>query len=92
VFRQPRLAVVPPTSQLGARAPQWLSCYPLLVALGLDHRQSRAASARIPPSTSAALPVTPLPNLAGRSRAACGKASPARTGYTPAMHRLRIVP
>ena len=71
VFRRPRLGVVATLAQLGAWALQWLSCYILLVALGLDHQAGPAAAAAVlfAVNISAVLPATPA-NL-GVFQAAC---------------------
>jgi len=71
VFRQPRLAAVAITAQLSAWAIQWLSCYVLLVALGLDRRAGLAAAAAVlfAVNVTAVLPATPS-NL-GVFQAAC---------------------
>jgi phosphatidylinositol alpha-mannosyltransferase len=71
VFRQPRKAAVAVTFQLGAWAMQAVSCYLLLVALGLDHQASFAAAAAVlfAVNITAAIPATPA-NL-GVFQAAC---------------------
>ena len=71
VFRQPKLAAWATTAQLTAWAVQWLSCYVLLVALGLDGRAGMGAAAAVlfAVNVTAALPVTPS-NL-GVFQAAC---------------------
>jgi phosphatidylinositol alpha-mannosyltransferase len=71
VFRKPRLAAWATTTQLTAWAVQWLSCYVLLVALGLDERAGIGAAAAVlfAVNVTAALPVTPS-NL-GVFQAAC---------------------
>ncbi|MFL5819380.1 MAG: flippase-like domain-containing protein [Solirubrobacteraceae bacterium] len=71
VFRHPRLAVAASAAQLTAWAIQWLSCYVLLVALGLDQRAGLAAAAAVlfAVNVTAALPATPS-NL-GVFQAAC---------------------
>jgi phosphatidylinositol alpha-mannosyltransferase len=71
VFRRPKLGALAVTCQLGAWAIQWLSCYVLLVALGIDHRAGVAAAAAVlfAVNVTAALPVTPS-NL-GVFQAAC---------------------
>ncbi len=71
VFRRPRLAVEATAAQLTAWAIQWMSCYALLVALGLDHRAGVAAAAAVlfAVNVTAAVPVTPS-NL-GVFQAAC---------------------
>ncbi|MGZ8635121.1 MAG: flippase-like domain-containing protein, partial [Solirubrobacteraceae bacterium] len=71
VFRSPRLAAWATTTQLTAWAIQWLSCYVLLVALGLDQRAGIGAAAAVlfAVNVTAALPATPS-NL-GVFQAAC---------------------
>jgi phosphatidyl-myo-inositol alpha-mannosyltransferase len=71
VFRQPRLGGWAALVQLTAWAVQWLSCYVLLVALGLDERAGIGAAAAVlfAVNVTAALPATPS-NL-GVFQAAC---------------------
>ena len=71
VFRLPRLGAVAAVGQLGAWALQWVSCYVLLVALGLDHQAGIAAAAAVlfAVNITAVLPATPA-NL-GVFQAAC---------------------
>jgi phosphatidylinositol alpha-mannosyltransferase len=71
VFRRPRLGAVAAGAQLGAWALQWLSCYVLLVALGLGHQAGMAAAAAVlfAVNITAVLPATPA-NL-GVFQAAC---------------------
>ncbi|MFL5860412.1 MAG: glycosyltransferase [Solirubrobacteraceae bacterium] len=71
VFRRPKLGAVAAGAQLGAWALQWLSCYILLVALGLDHQAGIAAAAAVlfAVNITAVLPATPA-NL-GVFQAAC---------------------
>jgi phosphatidylinositol alpha-mannosyltransferase len=71
VFRKPRLGAWATAVQLTAWAVQWLSCYVLLVALGLDHQAGIGAAAAVlfAVNVTAALPVTPS-NL-GVFQAAC---------------------
>jgi phosphatidyl-myo-inositol alpha-mannosyltransferase len=71
VFRQPRLGAVAALAQFAAWALQWLSCYFLLVALGLDHQAGMAAAAAVlfAVNITAALPATPA-NV-GVFQAAC---------------------
>ncbi len=71
VFRQPRLGGEATVAQLGAWALQWLSCYVLLVALGLDARAGVGAAAAVlfAVNVTAVLPATPS-NL-GVFQAAC---------------------
>ncbi|HUO73754.1 MAG TPA: flippase-like domain-containing protein [Solirubrobacteraceae bacterium] len=71
VFRRPRLGAVASLSQLSAWGLQWLSCYLLLVALGLDRHAGIAAAAGVlfAVNITAVLPATPA-NL-GVFQAAC---------------------
>jgi phosphatidylinositol alpha-mannosyltransferase len=71
VFRHPRLGTWAAATQLAAWAIQWLACYALLVALGLDHKAGLGAAAAVlfAVNVTAALPVTPS-NI-GVFQAAC---------------------
>jgi phosphatidylinositol alpha-mannosyltransferase len=71
VFRRPRLGGTAAFAQLSAWAVQWLSCYVLLVALGLDDRAGIGAAAAVlfAVNVTAVLPATPS-NL-GVFQAAC---------------------
>jgi phosphatidyl-myo-inositol alpha-mannosyltransferase len=71
VFRDVRLGSTAIAAQLAAWALQWLSCYILLVALGLDHRAGLGAAAAVlfAVNVTAVLPATPS-NL-GIFQAAC---------------------
>ena len=71
VFRRPRLGGWAAATQLSAWAIQWLACYLLLVALGLDERAGLGAAAAVlfAVNVTAALPATPS-NL-GVFQAAC---------------------
>jgi phosphatidylinositol alpha-mannosyltransferase len=71
VFRRPRLGVVATAAQLGAWALQWLACWILLIALGLNHQAGIAAAAAVlfAVNITAVLPATPA-NL-GVFQAAC---------------------
>ena len=71
VFRHPRLGGWAAFNQLAAWAIQWLACYVLLVALGLDERAGLGAAAAVlfAVNVTAALPATPS-NL-GVFQAAC---------------------
>ena len=71
VFRRPKLGAWAATMQLSAWAVQWLACYLLLVALGLDDRAGIGAAAAVlfAVNVTAALPATPS-NL-GVFQAAC---------------------
>jgi phosphatidylinositol alpha-mannosyltransferase len=71
VFRKPKLGGWAALVQLTAWAIQWLSCYVLLVALGLDEHAGMGAAAAVlfAVNVTAALPATPS-NL-GVFQAAC---------------------
>jgi phosphatidylinositol alpha-mannosyltransferase len=72
VFRRPRLGAAAVTMQLGAWAVQLVSCYVLMVALGLDDRGAdlgAAAAVLFAVNVSAVLPVTP--SNVGVFQAAC---------------------
>jgi phosphatidyl-myo-inositol alpha-mannosyltransferase len=71
VFRDPKLGGTAIAAQLAAWALQWLSCYILLVALGLDHEAGLGAAAAVlfAVNVTAVLPATPS-NL-GIFQAAC---------------------
>jgi phosphatidylinositol alpha-mannosyltransferase len=71
VFRRPRLGLQAAAAQLTAWALQCLSCYVLLIALGLDQRTGIAAAAGVlfAVNITAVIPVTPA-NL-GVFQAAC---------------------
>ena len=71
VFRKPKLGAWAALMQLTAWAIQWLACYLLLVALGLDDQAGLGAAAAVlfAVNVTAALPATPS-NL-GVFQAAC---------------------
>jgi phosphatidyl-myo-inositol alpha-mannosyltransferase len=71
VFRKPKLGGWATLMQLSAWGIQWLACYVLLVALGLDERAGLGAAAAVlfAVNVTAALPATPS-NL-GVFQAAC---------------------
>ena len=71
VFRHPRLGAWAAFMQLTAWAVQWIACYALLVALGLDDRAGVGAAAAVlfAVNVTAVLPATPS-NL-GVFQAAC---------------------
>lgn len=71
VFRRPRLGSWAALNQFAAWALQWLACYALLVALGLDQQAGLAAAAAVlfAVNVTAVLPATPS-NL-GVFQAAC---------------------
>jgi phosphatidylinositol alpha-mannosyltransferase len=61
VFRSPRLGTQAAVAQLGAWALQWLSCWMLLAALGLEGHAGAGAAAAVlfAVNVTAALPATP---------------------------------
>jgi phosphatidyl-myo-inositol alpha-mannosyltransferase len=71
VFRRPRLGVAAAMFQLGAWGLQWVACYMLLLALGLENQAGFAAAAAVlfAVNITAVLPATPA-NL-GIFQAAC---------------------
>jgi len=71
VFRRPRLGALAAFAQLSAWAVQWLSCYVLLVALGLDESAGIGAAAAVlfAVNVTAVLPATP--SNVGVFQAAC---------------------
>jgi phosphatidyl-myo-inositol alpha-mannosyltransferase len=71
VFRSPRPALIATTMQLGAWALQWLSCWLLLMALGLDSQAGAdsAAAVLFAVNVTAVIPATPA-NV-GVFQAAC---------------------
>jgi phosphatidylinositol alpha-mannosyltransferase len=71
VFRRPKLGAWAAFTQLGAWGIQWLACYVLLVALGLDGHAGIGAAAAVlfAVNVTSALPATPS-NL-GVFQAAC---------------------
>jgi phosphatidylinositol alpha-mannosyltransferase len=71
VFGRPKLGGIAALAQLSAWAVQWLSCYVLLVALGLDGRAGIGAAAAVlfAVNVTAVLPATPS-NI-GVFQAAC---------------------
>ena len=71
VFRQPKLGAWATLAQLAAWGVQWIACYVLLVALGLDHQAGIGAAAAVlfAVNVTAAIPATPS-NL-GVFQAAC---------------------
>ena len=71
VFRSPRLGATATSAQLGAWALQWLSCWFLFTALGMDEGVGMGAAAAVlfAVNVTAVLPVTPS-NM-GVFQAAC---------------------
>jgi phosphatidylinositol alpha-mannosyltransferase len=85
VFTRPREGFVAISMQLGAWALQWVSCYVLLVALGLEHRADLGAAAAIlfAVNVTAVLPVTP--SNVGVFQAACMAVLVGAYGVAPAQ-------
>ena len=85
VFMRPREGSIAVSMQLSAWALQWVSCYVLLVALGLEHRADLGAAAAIlfAVNVTAVLPVTPS-NL-GVFQAACMAVLVGAYGVPPAQ-------
>jgi len=86
VFRNPRLGLAATVLQLGAWGIQWLSCYALLAALGLDDLAGMGAAAAVlfAVNVTAVLPATPS-NL-GVFQAACvAVLSSYHVGYADAL-------
>ena len=82
VFRSPRLGAQAASMQLGAWALQWVSCYVLLAALGLDLDMGAAAAVLFAVNVTAVLPLTPS-NL-GVFQAACLAVLTGAYGVAPA--------
>jgi phosphatidylinositol alpha-mannosyltransferase len=85
VFSRPREGSIAISMQLSAWALQWISCYVLLVALGLEHEADLGAAAAIlfAVNVTAVLPVTPS-NL-GVFQAACMAVLVGAYGVAPAQ-------
>jgi phosphatidyl-myo-inositol alpha-mannosyltransferase len=71
VFRQPRAAALASAAQLGAWALQWLSCWLLLMALGLDSHAGIAAAAGVLFAVNVTAVVPATPANVGVFQAAC---------------------
>jgi phosphatidylinositol alpha-mannosyltransferase len=71
VFRSPRSGLHATLAQLSAWALQWLACYAVIYALGLEHRSGLAAAAAVllAVNVTAVLPATP--SNVGIFQAAC---------------------
>jgi phosphatidylinositol alpha-mannosyltransferase len=85
VFSRPREGSIAISMQLSAWALQWVSCYVLLVALGLEHEADLGAAAAVlfAVNVTAVLPVTPS-NL-GVFQAACMAVLVGAYGVAPAQ-------
>ncbi|HEV3035575.1 MAG TPA: lysylphosphatidylglycerol synthase domain-containing protein [Solirubrobacteraceae bacterium] len=71
VFAQPRHAIVAAAAQLGAWALQWLSCWLLLKALGLDSHAGVGAAAAVLFAVNVTAVVPATPANVGVFQAAC---------------------
>jgi phosphatidyl-myo-inositol alpha-mannosyltransferase len=71
VFRRPRLGLVAAIAQLTAWAVQWMSCYALLVAFGLDHRAGVGAAAAVLFAVNVTAVLPAVPSNLGVFQAAC---------------------
>ena len=83
VFRSPRLGTTAVGMQLGAWGLQWVACYVLLAALGLDLDMGAAAAVLFAVNVTAVLPLTPS-NL-GVFQAACLAVLTGAYGIEPAQ-------
>jgi phosphatidylinositol alpha-mannosyltransferase len=71
VFRRPRLGAIAAAAQLGAWAVQALSCWVLLVALGLDDRAGIGAAAAVLFAVNVTAVLPAVPSNLGVFQAAC---------------------
>ncbi|HEV3002768.1 MAG TPA: lysylphosphatidylglycerol synthase domain-containing protein [Solirubrobacteraceae bacterium] len=71
VFRRPRLGATAAAAQLGAWALQWLACYVLLVAFGLDDRAGIGAAAAVLFAVNVTAVLPAVPSNLGVFQAAC---------------------
>jgi phosphatidylinositol alpha-mannosyltransferase len=71
VFVKPKLAAVASGGQLAAWAVQWLACYVLLVALGLDHLAGLGAAAAVLFAVNVTAVIPATPSNVGVFQAAC---------------------
>ncbi len=71
VFRRPRRAAVATVAQLGAWALQWLACWFLLMALGLDGQAGLAGAAAVLFAVNVTAVVPATPANVGVFQAAC---------------------
>jgi phosphatidylinositol alpha-mannosyltransferase len=70
-FRQPRRAVVATVAQFGAWSMQWMSCWLLLIALGLDAHAGVGAAAAVLFAVNVTAVVPATPANVGVFQAAC---------------------
>ncbi|HEX8075383.1 MAG TPA: flippase-like domain-containing protein [Thermoleophilaceae bacterium] len=71
VFRQPKLGAWAAFMQLLAWAIQWLACYALLIALGLDHQAGIGAAAAVLFAVNVTAVIPATPSNIGVFQAAC---------------------
>ena len=71
VFRQPKLGAWAAFTQLLAWAIQWLACYTLLIALGLDHKAGVGAAAAVLFAVNVTAVIPATPSNIGVFQAAC---------------------
>ena len=71
VFRRPKLGLTATAAQLGAWGLQWLSCYVLLVAFGLDDRAGIGAAAAVLFAVNVTAVLPAVPSNLGVFQAAC---------------------
>ncbi|MBV9213319.1 MAG: flippase-like domain-containing protein [Actinobacteria bacterium] len=71
VFRHPKLGAWAAVTQLMAWAIQWLACYTLLVALGLDQRAGMGAAAAVLFAVNVTAVIPATPSNIGVFQAAC---------------------
>jgi phosphatidylinositol alpha-mannosyltransferase len=71
VFRNPKLGAWAATAQLSAWAVQWIACYTLLVALGLDDRAGLGAAAAVLFAINVTAVLPAVPSNLGVFQAAC---------------------
>src|SRR5205085_4239647 len=71
VFRQPKLGAWAALTQLLAWAIQWVACYTLLVALGLDHQAGIGAAAAVLFAVNVTAVIPATPSNIGVFQAAC---------------------
>jgi phosphatidylinositol alpha-mannosyltransferase len=71
VFRRPKLGATAAGAQLGAWALQWLACYVLLVAFGLDSQAGIGAAAAVLFAVNVTAVLPAVPSNLGVFQAAC---------------------
>ena len=71
VFRRPRVGAWAAAAQLTAWTIQWLACYVLLVALGLDHSAGVGAAAAVLFAVNVTAVLPAIPSNIGVFQAAC---------------------